>query len=295
MKRVNRPSNRGRRGRAAPRPRPSGFSLVELTLVIVVLGVLGASVAVFINNPVRAYFDGARRAQLTDAADTALRRLIRELQGAVPNSVRVAAAGSSVFLEFVPIADGGRYRAATSAGNEPAGTDAFDPTDPADTSFQVLGRPVTVPTGARLVIFNLGYGDFDLYAGGNRRNVTTAPGSASTLSFAGTGSAWPGASPDHRFYLVTTAVTYACTPAADGSGRLERYGGYALQAAQPIAINGAPLASAARSLAVDRVSGCSFAITPALANANAVALTLRLTDGGETVTLYSQVYLGNAP
>jgi MSHA biogenesis protein MshO len=272
-----------------------GFSLVELVLVIVVLGVLGASVAVFVNNPVRAYFDTARRAQLTDAADTALRRLIRELQGAVPNSVRIAAAGSTLYLEFTPIADGGRYRAATSGGNEPAGTDALDSGDPADTSFQVLGRPVAVPAGAQLVIFNLGYGDFDLYAGRNRRSVTTAAGSAAAISFAATGSAWPGDSPDHRFYLVTTPVTYACAPAADGSGRLERYSGYALQAAQPDATNAAPLATAARSLVLDRVSGCSFATNAALANANAVALTLRLTDGGETVTLYSQVYLGNTP
>jgi hypothetical protein len=32
-----------------------------------------------------------------------------------------------------------------------------------------------------------------------------------------------------------------------------------------------------------------------LANANAIALTLRLTDGNETVTLYAQVYLENTP
>ncbi|MCX8003694.1 MAG: prepilin-type N-terminal cleavage/methylation domain-containing protein [Burkholderiaceae bacterium] len=272
-----------------------GFSLVELVLVIVVLGVLGASVAVFVNNPVRAYFDAARRAQMTDAADTALRRLIRELQGAVPNSVRIASAGGALFLEFTPIADAGRYRAATASGSEAAGVDAFDPNDPADTSFQVLGRPVTVPAGAQLVIFNLGHGAFDLYAGANRRSVTTAPGSASTIAFAGNGSPWPGESPDRRFYLVTTPVTYACTPAADGSGRLERFSGYALQATQPTSTAAAPLAGAARSLVLDRVSGCSFTIDAALANANAVALSLRLADGGESVTLYAQVYLGNTP
>lgn len=280
--------------------RESGFSLVELIVVIVVLGVLGASVAVFVNNPVRAYFDGIRRAQLTDAGETAMRRLMRELQGATPNSVRIASSGSTLFLEFTPIDDGGRYRAATSGGNEPSGTNPLDFADPGDTSFQVLGRPVTVPSpvngnAPQLVIFNLGYGEFDLYAGNNRRRVTTAAGSAQTIDFVSTGSAFSADSPDRRFYLVTTPVTYVCAPAADGSGSLVRYGGYAIQATQPASTAGAPLASAARYTLLDKVSGCTFEQNAVLANANAVAVNLRLTDGGETVTLYSQVYLTNAP
>ncbi len=272
-----------------------GFSLVELVVVIVVLGILGASVAVFINNPVRGYFSTIRRAQLTDAADTALRRMTRDLQGATPNSIRITTSGSTLFLEFTPIADAGRYRAATSGGNEPTGTNPLDTTSAADTSFQVLGPPVTVPASAKLVIFNLGYGTSDLYAGGNRRDVTTAAGSASTITFASTGSAWPADSPDHRFYLVTTPVTYVCSPVAGGSGRLDRYSGYALQATQPSNAAGAPLASATRTLMLDNVSGCSFETSAVLANANAVALTLQLTDSNETVTLYEQVYLENTP
>jgi MSHA biogenesis protein MshO len=272
-----------------------GFSLVELVVVITVLGILGASVAVFINNPVRSYFSTVRRAQLTDAADTTLRRMMRDLQAATPNSVRITASGSTLYLEFTPIADMGRYRGATSGGNEPAGTDLLDITDPADTTFQVLGRPVTVPSSAKLVIFNLGYGTSDLYAGGNRRDVTTAAGSASSLTFTSTGSAWPADSPDRRFYLVTTPVTYVCAPVADGSGRLDRYSGYALQATQPASTSTTPLSTATRALVVDKVSGCSFETSAVLANANAAAITLQLTDSGETVTLYSQVYLGNTP
>jgi MSHA biogenesis protein MshO len=221
--------------------------------------------------------------------------MMRDLQGATPNSVRITASGSMLFLEFTPIADAGRYRAATSGGNEPAGTDPLDTTSASDTGFQVLGPPVTVPASAKLVVFNLGYGPSDLYAGGNRRDVTTAPGSAGTITFTSTGSAWPADSPDHRFYLVTTPVTYVCTPAAGGGGRLERYSGYALQATQPANPSGAPLAAATHTLMLDNVSGCSFETSAVLANANAIALTLRLTDGNETVTLYAQVYLENTP
>jgi len=278
-----------------PRACAHGFSLVELVVVIVVLGILGASVAVFINNPVRAYFATVRRAQLTDAADTTLRRMVRDLQTAVPNSIRITTSGSTLYLEFTPISDVGRYRGATSGGNEPTGIDLLDTTDATDTTFQVLGRPVTVPSAAKLVIFNLGYGTSDLYAGGNRRDVTTAAGSASSISFTSTGSAWPGDSPDRRFYLVTTPVTYVCAPVADGSGRLDRYSGYALQATQPSSTTTTPLSTATSALVVDKLSGCSFETSAVLANANAAALTLQLTDTGETVTLYAQIYLGNTP
>jgi MSHA biogenesis protein MshO len=275
------------------------MSLVELVVVMVVLGILGASVAVFINNPVRAYFDGIRRAALTDAGDTAVRRMMRELQDALPNSVRIAASSSALFIEFVPISDVGRYRAAASGGNEAGAQDALDFSDASDTSFQVLGPTVTVPSvtggSAQLVIFNVGAGSFDVYAGDNRRAVTTAAGSTQTITFQSTGSAFPGDSPDRRFYLVTTPVTYACQPVSGGGGRIDRLSGYSLQAAQPSSLTAAPLASASTYLLLDKVSNCSFELTPALANANAVTVRVQLTDGGETVTLHAQIYLDNTP
>lgn len=280
--------------------RERGVTLVELVLVMLILGVIGSSAAVYMARPVGAYFDTARRAELTDAADTAARRMLRELQGALPNSARITSSGANVFVEFVPIDDTGRYRAATSGGNEPAGTNPLDVNDAADTSFQVLGSPVTVPppvsgVSAHLVVFNIGAGAFDVYTGGNRRTVTTAPGSTQTIAFTGTGVALGADSPDRRFYLVRTPVTYACLPSAGGSGRIERISGYALQAAQPSDVSAAPLSAATRRVLVEKVSNCGFELTAAMANTSAVALSLQLTDTGETVTLLTQANLLNTP
>jgi MSHA biogenesis protein MshO len=270
-----------------------GFTLVELVIVIAVLGVLGATVALFIGGPVRAYFDTMARAQLTDAADTTLRRMTRELQGALPNSVRITSNGGTTFVEFVPVLDAGRYRAAASSGAEAAGVDALDLSNPLDTSFQVLGRPVTVPANAQLVIYNLGFAPFDVYEGSNRRAITTAAGTASTLSFTAAG-AWPGESPERRFFIVRTPVTYACTAGANGSGRLQRLEGYALSATQPADLNAAPLASATRSLVLDNVTACGATLGPVLANSNGLALALTV-GGAETATLHAQVFLPNTP
>ncbi len=275
--------------------RQRGVTMVELVLVILIIGIIGASAAVFLKNPISGYVDTGRRAQMTDAADTAARRMLRELQYALPNSIRIATAGANSFLEFVPIDDVGRYRRATSGGNEPTGTDPLDVNDATDTSFQVLSRPVTVQASEQLVVFNLGVAPYDVYAGDNRRAVLTAPGSAQTISFSGTGVALGADSPTSRFYLVRTPVTFACLPAADGTGRILRISGYALQAAQPTNVNAAPLAGASSFVQLDKVTACSLAFNATLANANAIALAVQITDSGETVTLQTQAYLPNTP
>lgn len=92
--------------------RQSGVTLIELIVVIVVTGILVGIVGMFGRGQIQAYLDVASRAALADAGDTALRRIARELQAALPNSVRV----SGNYLEFVPISDAGRYRAESGGG-----------------------------------------------------------------------------------------------------------------------------------------------------------------------------------
>lgn len=277
------------------RNRRYGFTLVELIIVIMLIGILGTTVAVFIENPVRSYFDSLRRARLVDAADTTVRRLSRELQGAVPNSVRVTSSGGTVFLEFIPIRELGRYRSQASESLEPSGNNPLDFTDGLDSSAQLLGQSITVPASAQMVIFNLGNGSFDAYTGNNRRAVTTPAGSAGSVAFTATGSPLPADSPDHCLYLINTAVTYACTPQADGSGTLERFSGYNVQAAQPSSVAAAPLSTATRTLMVDRVSGCNFELGNTLATLDQVLIRMQLAESGESATLLSQVHLSNSP
>ncbi len=86
-----------------------GFTLVELIMVIVLMGVIGGMVAVFMVNPIEAYLDGNRRAALTDVADTVVRRMARDIQRALPNSPH--ASDDQKCIEFIPTKTGGRYRA----------------------------------------------------------------------------------------------------------------------------------------------------------------------------------------
>lgn len=274
-----------------------GFSLIELIIVMVVVGILAGIVALFIPQPMQAYLANSRRAALVDAADTALTRIARDVHAALPNSLRVVSASGTAgscsgteacYLEYLPIQDGGRYRAQQTG----AGTgDILDFTQ-ADTSFDVLGPAVTAIAGQYLVIYNLGISGDDVWAGDNRSTVNVGgsngcAGTGSVCNLAFSSFKFPFASPDNRFYLVGAPVTYSCNPAA---GELRRISGYTLQATQPTT----SFPGATSNLLANQVLSCAFTYAPGVTQRlGLLTLRIQLSQGGETVTLYREVVLNN--
>lgn len=250
-----------------------GFTLLEAVMVIVITGIVAAAAAVFIKAPIQGYADSVRRVQLTDTADTALRRLQRDLRLALPNSVRISNGGKS--LEFLLTSGGGRYRAEKDgAGNG----DVLD-FAAADASFDVLG-PVPAAASGYVVVANLGAGSgADAYAGDNRAALVSIAGGK--VSFAA--KQFPVASPSARFQIVDGPVSYICDP-SDHS--LRRYAGYTIGATPP-AGSGILLAEA--------VNACLFAYDNAGARSGVVSATLQLQSQGETVNLFVQTHVSNAP
>lgn len=271
-----------------PLRRQRGFTLVEMIVAIVVMGVLSGVISMFVRNQVTAYSDVTQRADLADQADTAVRRIMRDLQSAVPNTVRV----SGNFLEFVPIRDAGRYRAQQGA----VGDDELDFANAADNSFEVFGPGVTVLAGDQLVISNLGIAGADYYAGDTRRPLTSTGAGLAALTFNVAGGQFPFASPQNRFQVAMPPVTYAFDAA---TRTLWRYTGYAIQAAQVTTIAGLDalpgVARAALATDVD-VGNSFFSFGAAALQRNAiVSVRLTLARNGETVALFQQVNVFNSP
>jgi MSHA biogenesis protein MshO len=274
-----------------------GFTLVEAVMVIVLTGIIAAVVAVFIQGPVQGYFDTVRRSQSSDVADFALRRIARDLQTALANSMRNDP--SQYFLEFLPVRSAGRYRAAGDGG-----TDLLDIANPAvDDSFGVLSPGVSVASGDSIVIYNTGQNTADAYAGTNRRAVSSTtpalPAPAATNIVMVAGAQFPRHSSSYRFQVVSTPVTYACEAA---TGTLWRYSGYPIQAAQPVSIATLDsLASVVKAALATNVVcpqdasniGTGFQVQ----NADGlVLLRIQLRDSaGESVSLYREVHVDNAP
>jgi MSHA biogenesis protein MshO len=290
--------------------RTRGFTLVELVIVIVITGIIGGMVAVFIRVPVQGYVDATARANLADTADIATRRVTRDVRLALPNSVRVSPDGR--YLELLLTHSGGRY---LSDDDGPGLGDVlgFDATAtyPNPNRFTVVGAAPVDALGARqqiqvgdsIVVYNLGPGyepanAYNCAAGCNRATVTGVFGNSITLAnnpFVTQQPPLP--SPSHRFQVVSTPVTYVCNAV---TGTLTRYSAYAIQAAQPVDASAAPLAAApVTALLAGQGADCSFSYAQ-LANVQRglVGITLKLGAANSntgTVSLLQQVQVANTP
>jgi MSHA biogenesis protein MshO len=275
-------------------PSEAGFTLIEAVMVMAITGVLAAIVAQFIIKPVQGYLATVARARMVDQADLALRRIGRDLRVALPNSVRVNAAGTGV--ELIPTTGAARY------ATEGAAALAFGSVA---TSFGLVGPALTLAAAQELVFYNLGPGitGSDAYAANgtataqadsNRRSSSNAAGAATIIGLTSlAGLPVAGFAPPYRVMAVTPPVTYRCDLAA---GTLTRYQGYGFATTQPD-----PPSSGSSAVLATGVSDCRFSADATLVAARAALVNLRLglsastTAGTETVTLHHAIFVNNLP
>ena len=283
--------------------RVQGFTLIELIVTMTLSVIVVSFMAMFIAGPVQGYADLDRRTELVSLADSAVRRLSRDVHRALPNSVRISILGSLNALEMLNTVDGVRYREQPP----PANAARLLRFDAPDDRFNSVGRfsRTTKPfssTGHFLAIYNVGVPGADAY---ELANVITPPGTQIDID----DDAIPGednvtmtpafqfayGSPGQRVFLVDGPVSYLCDPVA---GTLSRYSGYAVTASQLDRDTDAELmaAGAARSLIVDQVTNCDVAYAAGTSErAGLVTVSLALSDAGETVSLLHQIHVDNVP
>lgn len=291
-----------------------GFTLVEAIIVMVLTGVLAGVMVLFIRQPVQNYVDAAGRADLTDTADLALRRMARELRSALPNSIRTTFNNGVWYVQFIPVRSGGQYLAVE---DNTTGGIPLSFTSMSATQFDVVGPMPDVVPGDIIAIYNLGNEiiDADAYYVQeapptntnqvNRQQVSAVSGTRITLAnntnlFAepATRGRTPNTSPGHRFHVIGIPVTFRCEGRADGTGTLVRTT-TAFGTPQPT-----PALTAAMPRLATNVQECDFSATQAGSLHSAlIGMTLSLArprtggaaNGLETVTLVHQIHVDNTP
>lgn len=78
-----------------------GFTLIELVVVIVILGILATGISQFLQFGTRIYAETSIRDQLISSARFAIERLNRDLRHAVPNSVHIDDEDCLTFIPFI--------------------------------------------------------------------------------------------------------------------------------------------------------------------------------------------------
>jgi MSHA biogenesis protein MshO len=274
-----------------------GFTLIEMVMVIVIMGVMGGMVAIFMKSPIDAYFASARRAGMTDTADLAVRRMARDIQKALPNSLSTP---SDQCIEFVATKTGARYREQDISPGD--GTSlSFTALD---NQFNMLGSNLDLPPDQRIaagdvvVVYNLGIPGSSAYQQDNTATVTavgtpTTSPSVETPITTTTSRTTPLllASDSKRFHVIAAnenIVSYVCS-----AGNLHRTVRPldALGAATP-----APTCPASGPVLARNLSTCYFDYGGSDLGRNAlVRMVLTLTENTETVTLQHEVHVRNTP
>ncbi|MDX1609967.1 MAG: type II secretion system protein [Halofilum sp. (in: g-proteobacteria)] len=277
----------------------SGFTIIELITVIVLIGALAAVASIFIVQPFQAVEDMRRRAELVDEAQLIIERMAREIRTALPNSVRVDSSGSLTGIELVSTRTGGRYRRLLAPGG--GGGDRLNRTQSSDT-FDVLGGLIDAAAvdtsgsagtncvsgnGDCISIYNTGQTNFDVYAGDNIAKVVSAGANSLGYDNGGATPAFRQHSPQQRFFVIDDVVSFVCDT---GSDRMNRHSRYGLNGTQDLTPGGTT------ALMARDVTGCSFTYDQGSSSrAGLVTLNITISRDGETVQLLQQVHVMNAP
>ncbi len=270
-----------------------GFTLLELIMVMVIVSILATMTTDILTLPVKSYLDQQRRGALVDSMEMSVRQMQRDIRQALPNSIRIPAANT---LEFLHTIEGGRYRVSKDIDGSGdildfTGTEAVA----SNKSFDVLGSLQSTPAdGDFVVIYNLDAvstgtsTDPNAYDGDNLAEIDGTVSTADKIVLK-TAKIFPYASPQQRFFIVDTPVTYRCV-----DGELRRYDN-TTDASYSIGAATATLNYALQAKATS--ISCSFSYDSGTASRAAmVTLELNLTDqAGESVSRIHQIHVDNLP
>ena len=244
----------------------NGFTLIELIIVIVLLGIIGAMGAGFISAAFRGFFDADVRMEMYEEGKSAMVRMEREIHIAVPNGVQVN--GDGIELGVVD-------------ENAMAGVfGQYTEAHPSDTT--ITDRTAGLPLNTLVSIYNT---EWAIFNNGSRTYSVTSNGTNPMTLDRNIGAV----SPYQRFYAVRPeAVRFSVagttlsrsTATVNAGALLGAFGNPQSLAQNIVPSNGLPY----------------FTYNPGNSTRNSVvSIHFAIARNGETVNFHKEVQIRNVP
>lgn len=260
----------------------SGFTLVEMVTVIIILGILAVGVSSFVILGTRIFIESTSVDQVLSQSRFAIERMTRELRNALPNSIRVTPVSTTYqCIEYVPIMSSASYLQLPIAPGEAAANGSImQPSQAIDETHKMVVYPLT----AEHV-----YGATPAETTGRMFDIKQVNGSLVEFHRA---VRFDEASPQRRYFTVTGPVSYCFL----ASGEVRRYSGYDFSAAQPSPAQMGAGVLMAENVVNNVASDAPIRYTPGTLMNNAVVQLSPLFEvNGQTFQYQHQVQVINVP
>lgn len=248
--------------------RQTGFTLMEMIISLVVLGLLSVVMLPLLSMPATAYLDAQRRLDLQSQLDLIRSKIGEDLRQALPGSLRSQCIGTTCYLEYLEVRAVGKYRAGGDGGTAyclpvlPCKGNALDATSACtyESCMTTLGPlslsvPGVNPVANRdyVAVLGIGAAPYTLAPAGAMSRLTAWVNRPSDVGLRFMSNDFPDIDPaaSNRVYIVSQPVTYECNRA---TGILTKYWGYNVLAVPPVAFG----AGIARARVADTVSNCQI-------------------------------------
>lgn len=277
-----------------------GFTLIELIIVIILIGIIAAAITPLIGNKFSAVAQSTKRAAWVGQAEYALFHLKKDLAFSVPNSIFTSEpiSGNHQVVEFLSgSADSGLF-VARYRNRQLSGQNRLQPNN--DNSFDLFGSYLQAPAWVSIGLTSASEARTDWEAGSTSgrfasvASVTSGTGeNGSPVSTVTLNSShnFGAHSPYFRAYFFDGPIGYQCDTNNNFLYRVRDYTSLA---------TGSDFTSRSASGIKDRIindlRSCEFSLTPGLLYAPpSLKVRLEIGDGNESVVISEIIVLRNAP
>jgi MSHA biogenesis protein MshO len=281
----------------------SGFTLVEVITVVVILSIITVLGSNFVATSVESYDRVQQRSKLVNRGRQAMERITRQLRSALPYSIRLSSDASGLCIEFMPMTGGGNY-----LGPDYDADGIVDQEELPDSSngvlpsaaYSVITAPFDINVGTSRYLTVGAMAATELYSAAipSSREEIGAIGVSAIVSIPLNGAhRFMRNSINKRFFVLDDPGRFCVT-----GSQLFFYDGYGMPTDGLSGIaNGAPSGSTA-SLLADNISDLTgitpFQISAATQDRNSVVtvtIPFGSRDGDETIELKQSVMIRNVP